>query len=160
MILPDELRRIAFMQHLEEEHLNRVARMARLEECQQGTVLFREGEACSSIYFVLSGTVGLEVAEPDGEAVEVATVGEGDMAGWTPVLGQQTMTATGRALTRCRLAALDVKQVLEFCKNDLRFGATFMRQVALVLAARLDSTRRCLAIARTLNSRSPLETAP
>ena len=85
---------------------------------------------------------------------------EGDLVGWTPVLGQRTMTATARALTRCRLAVLDVKQVLTVCEHDPQFGMAFMRQVALVLASRLYSTRRCLAIARTLSYRSPLETIP
>ncbi len=160
MILPEEIRRIEFLQNLEETHLNRIAMMARLEDCREGTVLFCEGQTSSFIYFVLSGTVSLEVAEPDGEAIEIATIGEGDLLGWTPVLGQQAMTATARALTRCRLAVLDAKQVLALCERDPHFGVAFMRQVAFVLASRLYNTRRCLAIARTLSTRSPLETAP
>src|SRR5262245_61522920 len=160
MILPDEISGIEFFQNLGESHRNQVALMARLEERTEGTVLFGEGEASSCIYFVLTGTISLEVVEPDGESVEVCTAGPGDLVGWSPVLGRPTMTATARALTRCRLAAIEAKQVLALCERDPRFGMAFLRAVALVLSERLQGTRRCLALARSVGSRSLLGAIP
>jgi CRP-like cAMP-binding protein len=158
MILPEELRGIEFLENLGAEHLNRIAMMARLEEHLEGTILFQEGQPAPFIYFVLSGTVGLEVTEPDGEAVEVCTVGPGELLGWSPVLGGRAMTATARTQTRCRMAVLDVKQVLELCERQPQFGVAFLRQVALVLSERLHGTRRCLALARSVSTRSLLGT--
>ena len=160
MILPEEISNIEFLRNLGEAHLNQIAMMAQLEECLEGTVLFQEGETSRFIYFVLSGKVALEVVEPDGESVEIATAEPGDLVGWSPALGRRAMTATGRVQTRCRFAVLDVKQVLELCERDPRFGAAFFRQLALVLSDRLQATRRCLAISRTLSHRSPLEAFP
>ena len=107
MILPEEVERIDFLRNLGEPHLHKIAAMARLAECLQGTIVFREGQDSPSIYFLLSGKVGLEVAEPDGESVEVYSASPGELLGWSPVLGQRAMTATARAVTRRRLAVLD-----------------------------------------------------
>jgi CRP-like cAMP-binding protein len=145
MILPKEMESIVFLKNLGEPHLNRVAALAQLWECPEGTVLFQEGYNSAYLYFVLSGRVGLEVEEPGVGPVQVFTAGPGDLLGWSPVLGRHSMTATGRTATRCRLAALDAGEVAALCENDARFATAFLRQVACVLSNRLWGTRRVLA---------------
>jgi CRP-like cAMP-binding protein len=157
MILPEELEGIAFFQNLDEPHRARLALLAQLREYPEGAILFREGEPSPSIFFVLRGKITLEVAEAaDEEAVEVSTAGPGELLGWSPVLGRSAMSATARALTRCRLAALDARKILDLCESDPCFGVAFLREAALVLSERLLATRRSLALARMVASRSPL----
>jgi len=160
MILPEELHAIKWLRALGEAQVNHIARLARLEEVSEGTVLFRRGESSASVYFVLSGTVALEVEDPEEEAIDVSTMGPGELVGWSPVLGRPAMTATARATTRCRLAALDVHRVLSLAECEPQFGMAFLRLVGLVLAERLDTARRCLAVARAVGQHSPLENAP
>jgi CRP-like cAMP-binding protein len=160
MILPAELHGIRALRQLGEEHVNHIARLARLEEAEEGSVLFRQGEHSQQVYFVLSGTVSLEVEEPVAGAVDVSTVGPGELLGWSPVLGRPEMTATARAATRCRFAALDVQRILSLAEREPTFGMAFFRLVGLVLAERLDMARRCLALARAVGQRSLLESAP
>lgn len=145
MILPEEMESIVFLQNLGKAHLHRVAGLARLLECPEGTILFREGSDSACLFFVLSGKVGLEVEEPGRGPVRVFTAQQGDLVGWSPILGRRSMTATGRVAEDCRLAALDAKEVAELCENDPRFAAAFLRQAACVLSDRLWSTRRLLA---------------
>jgi CRP-like cAMP-binding protein len=154
MILPEEMESVVFLRTLGKPHLTRVAALAHLKECPEGTVLFREGAESPYLYFVLSGKVGLEVTEPGGGPVRVFTAHPGDLVGWSPVLGRRSMTATGRAMADCRLAALDAPEVAELCDRDPRFAAAFLRQTACVLSDRLWGTRRLLA--RALGHR-PLE---
>ena len=155
MILPGELENVPFVQGLDEPHRNRVAQIAQLEECTAGTRLFRQGDESSCIYFVLDGSVRLEVEEPEGNSVEIACAGTGDLVGWSPVLQCGGMTATARATTRCRLAVLNVRLIRDLCESDPRFGMAFFRQIARVLSCRLSSTRRHLVLAHTLSQRSP-----
>src|SRR5262249_36184527 len=103
----------------------------------------------------LCGTVSLEVEEPDGEAVEVAAAGPGDLLGWSPVLGSRAMTATAYVTARCRLAVLYVPQLLALCEREPQFASAFYRQSALALSDRLGNTRRHLAAARTVSQRLP-----
>ena len=157
MITAAEMKEIRFLQNLGEKYLNQIATMARLKECKKETVVFRQGEGSPFIYFVLSGKIGLEVEEPDGKSARVSTIGPAELAGWSPVLGRQAMTATARALTDCRLAVLDVGQILDLCDREPYFGVAFLRQIASVVSERLWDTRRNLA--RALSHR-PLFAGP
>jgi CRP-like cAMP-binding protein len=157
MITPEEMKAIKFLRNLSEQHLNQIATMARRQESKEGTVVFSQGQVSPFIYLVLSGNVVLEVEEPVGKSVAVSTIGPGELVGWSPVLGRLAMTATARAVTDCRLAVLDVQEILDWCERDPRFGAAFLRQIALVLSERLWDTRRNLA--RALSHR-PLLTSP
>jgi CRP-like cAMP-binding protein len=157
MILPEEMESIGFLRALGAPHLARVAGLARLRECAEGEVLFREGEDSPCLYFVLHGSVALEVEAPDVGPVQTFTAGPGDLLGWSPVLGRHAMTATARAAARCRLAALDAAEVAALCERDPRFAAAFLRQTALVLSQRLRRTRRILA--RALGHRPLCEVA-
>jgi CRP-like cAMP-binding protein len=157
MIIPEEMRRIDFLQKLGEQYLNQIAMMAQLKEYEAGSVLFPQGEDSQQIYFVLSGKVGLSVNEPDGSSVEVAQLGPGEILGWSPVLGRHSMTATARAVTRCRVASLDVKEIDDLCARDPRFGCAFLREIAVVVSDRLWATRRSLA--RRLSHRDVMTSA-
>jgi CRP-like cAMP-binding protein len=158
MITPEEMKDIEFLHSLGGQHLNQVARMARLQEYEEGAVVFRQGQGSTFIYFVLSGKVALQIEEPGGASVDVSTVGPGELLGWSPVLGRHAMTATARAVTRCRLAVLEVQQVLELCERDPRFGVAFLWHTALALSERLWGTRHNLA--RALRHQPLLAIAP
>jgi CRP-like cAMP-binding protein len=158
MIPLEELKEIELLRNLDEPHLQEIAKIARPKECGQGTIVFRQGEDSPHIYFVLGGDVALQVEEFAGNPVVVSTIGRGGLLGWSPVLGRQAMTATARAVSDCRLAVLDVAQVLALCEQDPRFGMAFLRQIALVVSERLWGTRRNLA--RALSHRPLLGATP
>lgn len=144
MIPVEEMERVEFVRGLGQSYLNQIAMKAQLKECSEGAVLFSEGQDSPFLYFVLSGQIGLEIRMPEGRLIQVATAGEGDLLGWSPVLGRRGMTATGRAKTPCRLAVLEVAAILALCEHDPRFAVAFHRQIALVLSDRLYATRRYL----------------
>jgi CRP-like cAMP-binding protein len=57
------------------------------------------------------------------------------------VLDHVPLTATARAVTPCRLVALDVPRLLALCECHPRLGFTLMRRMVGVLAKRLGATR-------------------
>lgn len=145
MIEPDQLKDIAFLRNLSEQHIGQIAKIARLEEYQEGTILFRQGQSCPYIYFILSGEMALQVEESGGGSVEVARIGRGELLGWSPVLAHGAMTATARGVTPGQLAVLDVDAVHELSERDPRFGLAFLREIALIISERLWSARQNLA---------------
>jgi CRP-like cAMP-binding protein len=140
MILPEELEVVGFLKRLDPAHANRIAMLARLQERAPQAVLFEEGCPSAHVYFLLSGAVLLEMKAAGGP-LQIQTVGAGELLGWSPLLGIGPMTATARTVTGCRLAALEVSALLQFCETDPRFGLALMRQIAVVLAERLHATR-------------------
>jgi CRP-like cAMP-binding protein len=148
MVLLDEIQDLAFFRGCAPELIKQVALVAQLQEHLPGTVLFSEGHPSPWVYLLLQGEVNLEIDVPGHGALLIQTLGSGELLGWSPVLATGPMTATARALTRCRLAALDAAQILKISECDLRFGLEFFRRTALALAQRLRATRLQLAAGR------------
>ena len=145
MIAPEELDRVGFLQNVGGPHLNQLATMAEAKEYPAGAEIFRQGEDSPYLYFVLDGEVALDVRVSGREAVEVHRAAPGEFFGWSPTLGRHAMTATGRATAPTRMALFEIGRVLELCERDPLFGMAFFRQVARVLASRLDETRQRLS---------------
>jgi CRP-like cAMP-binding protein len=151
MIKPEELKQIEFLNRIGEPHLTQIVRMARLKEHEPGSVIFRQGENAPFVYLVLSGKIGLQLENLGETPIEVSRVGPGELLAWSPVLGRHAMTATARAVSRCRLAILDVNELTAVFQKDPHFEAAFLRQVASVVSDRLWDTRK--GIARAISHR-------
>jgi CRP-like cAMP-binding protein len=145
MLAPEELTRVEFVRNLGGPDARQLAAIAEAKAYPAGAEVFCQGQDSSCLYLVLDGEVSLEVQVSGHEAVEIHRGGPGELFGWSPVLGRRAMTATGRTTAPTRMAVLEIARVLELCERDPRFGSAFHRQVALVLASRLDDTRRQLS---------------
>jgi CRP-like cAMP-binding protein len=141
MILLDELEDLSLLRQFSPLYRKQLAAMAEPKACQKGDCIFREGQNEHKVYVVVEGEVALEIRVPDIEVVRVHRVGPGDLLGWSPVLGRGSMTATARALTPCRLAALDAERIRALTERDTRFGMEFFRSMSIALAERLRATR-------------------
>jgi CRP-like cAMP-binding protein len=141
MVLLDMLADIDFLRGLVPDYLQHIARLGRLQEYDAGSVHFREGEACDRVFLVTEGEVSLEIEVPGRGARPIRTARAGELVGWSPVIGVGAMTATARAVSRCRLIALDVGSLLALCRHHPDFGMEFVRRTAVVLARRLHETR-------------------
>ncbi len=144
MILLEEFENIPLLQNLKPEYVKKIALAAELREYAQDVLLFREGEPFHWIFLILEGEVELiyEVAPEQG--IPIQTLKAGELLGWSPLLGRESMTANARARNRCRLAALEVNRLVTLFDEDPRFGMEFLYRLALTLADRLDATRRQL----------------
>jgi CRP-like cAMP-binding protein len=141
MILLDELENSGFLRHFSPPYWPVVASVAQLKEYAAGACIFSEGDSARQIYLVLQGSVGLEVRVPDSGPVQSHQLGRGDLLGWSPVLGHGPLTATARALTACRLAALDSERIRILSERDAQFGSELLRATAEALAERLRAMR-------------------
>jgi CRP-like cAMP-binding protein len=137
----DILRSLRFLHGVGDEVLTTIASVAELREVAAGSVVFREGQSDSHIYLVVSGAVGLEIRLVGQGPKRIQTVGPGELLGWSPVLGQITMTATARAVGATTLVAVDATQLATLCQHNPKFGFEFMKRTALALATRLSATR-------------------
>jgi CRP-like cAMP-binding protein len=135
------LRRLSFLRPATDEELQQLVTVARGEGFAAGTVLFREGDRLLHFSIIVSGIVAIEILGPARRLQRIHTVREGELLGWSPVLGSGAMSATARAVTDVNLISIDASAVLAVCESDPRFGSLFMRRVAAAIASRLYSTR-------------------
>jgi len=137
----ETLRGIQLLQELPDDLLTPLAAISHIMEFPAGAVIFRQGEAATTIYLLVDGNVALEICAPGVGCKRILTVAPGELLGWSPVLEQDRLTATARALSATRAIAVDGPQVLAICEQNPRFGYEFMKRAALTLARRLNATR-------------------
>jgi CRP-like cAMP-binding protein len=141
MIVMDKLDKWNFCKGLSELYRQRLFVLGECKTYQAGDRLFTEGQCSADVYLIFHGQVALETTVPGQGALCVQTLGAGELLGWSPVLGLGVMSATARALTPCRVLALNAAHILALAEEDPQFVLEFMRRTAITLARRLNATR-------------------
>lgn len=137
----DSLRSIEFFHDIANEHLERLAAIVEPVEFPPHHVIFREQEKAKHAYLINSGQVSLISCNPDVGCRELTTVSDGQLIGWSPLLGRKLLSDTARTLTATKAFAVDSEQLLALCREYPEFGFEFMHRVAQVLSERLFATR-------------------
>ena len=141
--LLDILRGVRFLHDIadQDQCLSSIASIAEVREVPAGAVLFREGQTHPYIYLVIHGAVALEIWVSERTIKRMETIGDGELLGWSPLLAQPAMTATGRALQPTRVIAIDAAQLVALGEHNPRFGFEFMKRTAQALAGRVAALR-------------------
>jgi CRP-like cAMP-binding protein len=106
-----------------------------------GEMVFREGSRGDSLYLILEGLVAIEVAVPQRGRVRIATVGPGELFGWSSLFYEKPKTALAAALEPTRALALNAASLREQSENDTGFGYRLTRVVLRIVSDRLKATR-------------------
>ena len=81
---------------------------------EAGATIFLMGAAGDSLMTVISGSVGISVSAADGREIRLATFGEGEFFGEIALFDGKKRSATATAITACRLAVLQRRDLLAF----------------------------------------------
>lgn len=138
--LRETLGQLEFLRGVKDEHVDELAKLGRFVDFPEGTIIFSECEPASECYLIVDGTVLLEICGAFG-CTPILTVGEGELLGWSPVLGLERVTSNARTLTQTRAIEFSGRQILTLCEQHPKFGYQFMRCTALALSKRLTATR-------------------
>lgn len=65
----------------------------------EGEIIVRQGDAGNSLFIIVEGVIGVRVQSPEGESIEVARLGAGNIFGEMALLTGEDRTATIIALT-------------------------------------------------------------
>ena len=135
------LRQLHLLEGVSEEHLEELAAIAHCVDIPEGKTIFREGEAATTVYLIVSGRVALDIYAPGVGCKRILTVTEGELLGWSPLLDAEQLTATARTIVPTRTIAIAGEDIRALCQDHPRFGYDFMRCTALALGKRLSATR-------------------
>lgn len=132
---------LRFAAGLPPQTLAELAGIAREQVFAGKSVIFREGTNCPELFVVHSGHVALDMHVPGRGATRILTVGEGELLGWSALLGDGRMTATATAIDDTRLVVLSGAKLRQLCETNHETGWHVMQQVAKGLSQRLVATR-------------------
>jgi CRP-like cAMP-binding protein len=106
-----------------------------------GETVFREGSLGDFLYLVVEGSVAIEVAVPQRGRVRIATIGPGELFGWSSLFYEKPKTALAAVLQPTWALAFDAARLRAKCDNDVGFGFRVTRILLNVVSDRLKATR-------------------
>ncbi|MBK3573389.1 cyclic nucleotide-binding domain-containing protein [Streptomyces sp. MBT65] len=103
--------------------------------------IFDAGGTADRFWVVRSGAVSLDQQVTPQQRVTVASLGAGDLLGWSWLFPPYTWDFGAEAFSAVRAYEFDAAAVLALCVEDPLLGLSLVRIVAEILAHRLELTR-------------------
>ncbi|EYT79408.1 cyclic nucleotide-binding domain-containing protein [Streptomyces andamanensis] len=124
--------------HKQRERLMEVAREVSFPE---DTRIFEPGGTADRFWVIRSGAVHLDQQVTPTRRVTVASLGAGDLLGWSWLFPPYEWDFGAEAFSRVRAYEFDASAVLALSVEDPLLGLSLVRTVAEILAHRLELTR-------------------
>jgi CRP/FNR family transcriptional regulator, cyclic AMP receptor protein len=131
----------AFFAGLAPDQVELVAGCGTNEVFAPGTVVAREGDPADRFYVLREGRVAVGIAVPQHEQLVVATLGAGDVLGWSWLFPPHRWHFDVVAVGETHAIGLDGRCLRQKCDEDPALGYALMRRFARILVQRLESTR-------------------
>lgn len=103
--------------------------------------LAREGDTADKFYVIREGRVAVETEIPGRGRVVLATIGAGEIVGWSWIFPPYQWTFDVRVRQTAHVVALDGKCLREKCETDKAMGYQLMKRFSRIMAERLKAAR-------------------
>jgi CRP/FNR family transcriptional regulator, cyclic AMP receptor protein len=130
-----------FTHGLNDRHLEVLVGCASNVRFEAGQVVFREGEEANQFYLIREGKMAVELFAPGRGPVNILTVGEGEVLGWSWLVPPYRWRFDARAIEPTRAVALDGKCLREKSERDSDLGYGLLKRIAHIMEERLQATR-------------------
>lgn len=134
----------------------RMMALAREVSFPEDARIFESGERADRFWVIRSGAVSLTQRVTSVQQVTVASLGVGDLLGWSWLFPPYEWDFGAEAFSPVRAYEFDASSVLALCEEDPRLGIVLVRSVAEILAHRLETTRGRLMDHYALHGRGAL----
>lgn len=109
--------------------------------CPAGTILFREGDAGSTMFVIHTGKIAI-VKRVRGDDKTLAVLGPGEFFGEMAILNAKPRTATAEVLEDARLLEIDAKRFEQMVVTNSEIAVRLIKR----LASRLDAANELIEI--------------
>jgi CRP/FNR family transcriptional regulator len=141
-VTPEILKKMDIFEFLKLDELEDIAKLARIEEYNQGDFIFKEGDRAEKIYMVLEGRVSIEIMVYPGKRVSVYTITKGTFFGYPSLLRTRKFTTYAHCLDKVKVVSIVADELVEkVFKEDCRRGYLVIKRVAELIAEKLADTR-------------------
>ncbi len=130
-----------FLKGLRPEHIDLLVDCASNVRFAAGEFIFREGKEAENFFFIRHGKVALEIYSPGQGPINVQTVGEGDVLGWSWLIPPYNWNFDARVLELTRAIQLDARCFRTKCEQDHTLGYEILKRFSHLFMQRLNATR-------------------
>ncbi|MGQ9681819.1 MAG: Crp/Fnr family transcriptional regulator [Anaerolineae bacterium] len=150
MVSPELLRRYPFFSGLDEERLVFLAKAAREESVAPGEYFFQDGDTLNNLYILVDGEVVITATLPaQKREIVLSTISPGEVFAWSALVPPYQATSAAKAVSPCRVIALDCAPLRARFDEDCALGYVIMARLAQVMRDRIRAMRMetiaCLA---------------
>ncbi|GAA4042244.1 cyclic nucleotide-binding domain-containing protein [Streptomyces shaanxiensis] len=119
----------------------RLMSLAREVSFPEDARIFEAGGTADRFWVIRSGAVSLDQRVTSLQRVTVASLGAGDLLGWSWLFPPYQWDFGAEAFSPVRAYEFEAAAVLRLCEEDPGLGMSLVRHVAEILAHRLEMTR-------------------
>lgn len=119
----------------------RLMSLAREVAFPEDARIFEAGGTADRFWVIRSGAVSLDQRVTSLQRVTVASLGAGDLLGWSWLFPPYQWDFGAEAFSPVRAYEFEADAVLRLCEEDTHLGMLLVRYVAEILAHRLEMTR-------------------
>jgi len=132
----------AFFSKMDASFLKFLADSVTELQVKQGGVLFKHGNRADKFYLLRNGQVSIQVPAVMGPTLEIQTLGENQILGWSWLIPPYRWSFQARALEDSDLLEFDGSAILARCEEDPKFGYDLFKRFAALMSERLDAARQ------------------
>jgi len=141
MVGLEVLRKSDLFEGLGDEELLEIARLAREEKYDAGSVVFRENDPANYLYIVREGRVAILIDIGRTKQTVIDTISRNGSFGWSAMVPPYIYTSTSRTLEPTRVIVLSGQELRELCSIHCSTCYTIMEKIARIISKRLKDTR-------------------
>ncbi len=130
-----------FFAGLDDAAMDLVVGCAQNVHFKEGEAVFRAGEPANTFYVIRRGRVALEIHDPRRGAIVVASLGDGEVVGWSWLVPPYRWMYDARAVSAVSAVALDGACLRGKADQDPALGYALMQRVCHVMYDRLQDAR-------------------
>ena len=136
---------IPLFKELPDEEINYLAAQTRLRSFKKKSLIIRQGDPSSQVYFIVSGFAkivrggqfgnpfGLEMRKNERKEIPLAIFGPGRIIGELASLAETRRTASVFAMSDCTLAEIDQAEFMQLAKRNPELAINLIRYLASVV---------------------------
>ena len=131
---------------LEEPECKAIAELAEERKVSRGSIIGKEGDKGEEFYLVIEGQleISINAALTEPMPVAIATVGPGQISGWSSMYKDGKLTATIKAAKNSKVLVWNAQKLHEFLLRNCGMGYRILQQLLAVVARHLVNTRVAL----------------
>ncbi len=132
----------AFFSGLDDNFMKFLTSSVKKVQIKEGHVLFQQGKPADKFYLVRNGKISVQVPALMGPTLELQTLGEGQILGWSWLIPPYRWNFHARALEDSEVLEFDGSAILARCEEDPKFGYELFKRFAALMSERLDAARQ------------------
>ncbi len=130
-----------FFSEFSDDVLKFLCECSSMREIKKGQILFLQGENADKFYVVRSGRISLQMPAIMGPTLEIQTVDEDQVLGWSWLISPYQWNFQTKAEDDSELLQFDGAAILAQCELDPKLGFELVKKFAALMSVGLNAAR-------------------